>query len=1598
MSLILLRRVFVQDLDAFTTQWRQFLFNTLDPDGPILENLVINSTAFELADAALIWTNPLNGDQYFWNATPNTVSKTAGSGPVTPPVPPDLSDPYGLRYVHEYTDWQQRTCKFEIYKRAYEGASEEVEGAGSNLSFAYENEGKVFEPFRGSRAALTLKSSVSRKFHELFEGDERDHYGRYLVSGVVKWTGWITPDIFSEPWANPPYLTTLNFNDGIGGLKNLPFPDVNSNGYTGTISEKDAIIACLGRIGLRLDVHIACNIREESMDTLSAPIEQSEVNVEAFVKLSQGESQPLNSYEVLSKILKSWNAVILQEENKWWIVREPELYEATLTFKRFDADGVALGTSTRSLDRTFTAEGINLHGANLETKPAFTNVAVAQENGELLVENGNFAVNGTFENWTPYIAGGYQQGWRLNDWTYDKLEVFPFTNPTSLGRVRRVTENTGLDEVNNFINVFEVVRSFADPIGRLVSKPVPIRQEVGNLLQVTFKTRCNTKGSDKRLVEAYFNIAVRCGSQWLDVEGDTAEWVGVETRIRWKVAEVMRWENIVLPTVAIPEDGDIRVYLYQIVQVGSVSKTEYVCDFDDVEIKLVDNPALQNSRIYYKTNNPETYTSTLEELTIELGDVATVMSQNAKIIDGVPSARWTRPGDAVAVPLAQLICRELANQYQRTTYRLKGGGFYADASRLATYQDTVNEPDRKFLLTGGDYNAKTGEWNPDFVEINQQETTVEIRVVQEAKSGRDNSTGANSGGGPESTGDTTPAPPVVPVDLGDVDDVIPIIRDGKFEDSGISALRDTFGIISEYVVAKPFRGVAAVNDDQYVIKSQINTVLVDGVVTSGTAVQAGNNITYNTAWQWRISNVNYSPASSTVLTFPATSSGFVRVDLVVGNNLNQIVRVAGTAVAVGTPAAAPAIPSGSIALQEVSVIDTGIQAVTNFALASFVRFDIATQGLNATQRANARTNIGAIDLNSALTGYTVGANTALNTNDTLLGGFGKIQGQLNARVSGTISSPQIPFGTGVNTVGGDSGLVWDNTNKILLLTNNTLFSGVGQLNLRNLVNTNKRLRIGFDGTNDIGFIQATEIGVANRNISLNPNGGSVGIAITSPTNTLDVNGTTRIRTISNLGSTATRFLVASATGVVSERTGAEARVDIGAEASITAGTALQYWRGDKTFQTLNTAAVVESTNLYFTEARVRASVLTGYTVGTNTALSATDSVLTAFQNVQGQLNNRVPITRTLTINGTALDLSADRSWTIGADGNKVSYNVADSKTASERMQARVNIGSTSATPEVIATAGAINNLAVTSNHLVFTGSTVVLSGIAAGLDGEEITILNASGTNLELLSQSALSTDNNRFASGLIVPNLSVLRIKYRTTTARWVLENVGINDGRYVRKDVADTKTGNLTLTNAAIINGHLDVNGSTSASPGVALNRIRNAVAGSGITQFFGTNGGSARQHFAFYGSGDVEYLSLGNGWVSSGTPTLRAVNTILLEQNAVSNIRSNASNRLTRRDELYLNYAQTVATAGTINDLAINADCKLLILTGATDLTGVIPVDNTRLLRIEASGANRIIRHESASSTAANRFSIGADLTINAGEVYQFIYTSSRWRRIL
>jgi len=97
------------------------------------------------------------------------------------------------------------------------------------------------------------------------------------------------------------------------------------------------------------------------------------------------------------------------------------------------------------------------------------------------------------------------------------------------------------------------------------------------------------------------------------------------------------------------------------------------------------------------------------------------------------------------------------------------------------------------------------------------------------------------------------------------------------------------------------------------------------------------------------------------------------------------------------------------------------------------------------------------------------------------------------------------------------------------------------------------------------------------------------LSVTTP---LSYNNTTGAFTISQATTSTNGYLTSTDWNTFNNKEGA-----------VTAGTTLQYYRGDKTFQTLDTSVVVEGTNLYYTQARFDsafgAKSTTNLTEGTN---------------------------------------------------------------------------------------------------------------------------------------------------------------------------------------------------------------------------------------------------------------------------------------------------------------------------------------------------------------------------------------------------------------
>lgn len=94
----------------------------------------------------------------------------------------------------------------------------------------------------------------------------------------------------------------------------------------------------------------------------------------------------------------------------------------------------------------------------------------------------------------------------------------------------------------------------------------------------------------------------------------------------------------------------------------------------------------------------------------------------------------------------------------------------------------------------------------------------------------------------------------------------------------------------------------------------------------------------------------------------------------------------------------------------------------------------------------------------------------------------------------------------------------------------------------------------------------------------------------------------------------------SITGSLSDQADLQAALN-SKENFITPGTNLQYRRGDKTWQTLNTTAVPEGARLYWTNTRTVNSTL-GTIAPANTAVADGDAIYVAIDKLQGQMNAR----------------------------------------------------------------------------------------------------------------------------------------------------------------------------------------------------------------------------------------------------------------------------------------------------------------------------------------------------------------------------------------
>lgn len=166
----------------------------------------------------------------------------------------------------------------------------------------------------GTSLEIYAECKVDGEFSQLYTSSADEFLVEVYRSRVLLWTGFVSPELYSEPDIAPPYDVQIIATDGLGELKNYDFVQGgNPRSFLGHLN------AMLAHTSLDLGVEAVSSL-EYYDDGWSGNTGMMSV----VTDMSHREGE--DCYEVMQSMLSSVNAVITQQGGKWMVVRESDMH------------------------------------------------------------------------------------------------------------------------------------------------------------------------------------------------------------------------------------------------------------------------------------------------------------------------------------------------------------------------------------------------------------------------------------------------------------------------------------------------------------------------------------------------------------------------------------------------------------------------------------------------------------------------------------------------------------------------------------------------------------------------------------------------------------------------------------------------------------------------------------------------------------------------------------------------------------------------------------------------------------------------------------------------------------------------------------------------------------------------------------------------------------------------------------------------------------------------------------------------------------------------------------------------------------------------
>ena len=222
---------------------------------------------------------------------------------------------YGVLYVFRFESANKTNIEIQILKKNYSGART-YRSLGRAPILKREKSGCI----HGSSLELYAECQVDGEFASLYTSSADEYkvevykIDEFLGDTFQRrvWTGFVSPELYSEPDIAPPYDVQIIATDGLGELKNYVFE------ARGLHSVQDHLEYMLGHTGLSQEFNVVSFM---AGDSGTVPIMDVTVSLDHMA----GES----CYDVLKAVLDSFHAEIACQDGYWMIWRETDLVNLT---------------------------------------------------------------------------------------------------------------------------------------------------------------------------------------------------------------------------------------------------------------------------------------------------------------------------------------------------------------------------------------------------------------------------------------------------------------------------------------------------------------------------------------------------------------------------------------------------------------------------------------------------------------------------------------------------------------------------------------------------------------------------------------------------------------------------------------------------------------------------------------------------------------------------------------------------------------------------------------------------------------------------------------------------------------------------------------------------------------------------------------------------------------------------------------------------------------------------------------------------------------------------------------------------------------------